>query len=203
MKRVLMVVTVLCVMGLGMAVAGPLQEQAPPKAKLPPPVLQAVKANCPGAVIAKMDVEKEAGLVLYDIEFKAGRGEIEVAEDGTVMDVATIVALKDIPKAAADAILKAAGPAKIRQLEKSEVRAEIKKEGEKGAIVKLSPPKYVYEAELVEGEKRGEVQVAPDGTIGFEFKEVGQAEVPAAVALRYGADAVKWCFEENRQAKDR
>ena len=45
-----------------------------------------------------MDVEKEAGIALYDLEFKAGRGEIEVAEDGTVMDIATIVALKDIPK---------------------------------------------------------------------------------------------------------
>ena len=167
MKRSLTFIMVLSVMALGLAVAGPmsLQEQAQKAIKLPPAVAQAVKANCPGAVIDKMDVEKEAGIALYDFEFKAGRGEIEVAEDGTVMDIATIVALKDIPKPAAEAILKAAAGAKVGQLEKSEIRAEIKKNGEKGTIVKLAAPKYVYEAEVIQGEKRGEVQVAPDGKI--------------------------------------
>jgi hypothetical protein len=164
MKRILFVLVAFGMIGLGLA-AGASQEQAPPRAKLPPAVLQAVKANCPGAVIGKLEVEKEAGINLYDIEFKAGRGEIEVAEDGTVMDIATIVALKDIPKPASEAILKAAAGAKITQLEKSEVRAEIRKEGEQGTIVKLNPVKYVFEAELIQGEKRGEVQVAPDGKI--------------------------------------
>ncbi|MCX6573537.1 MAG: hypothetical protein NTX99_06045, partial [Candidatus Aminicenantes bacterium] len=166
MKRILTFIVVLSVMGLGSAVAGSgpsagrsPQEQAKETAKVPPAVAQAVKANCPGAVVGKMDVEKEAGITLYDFEFKAGRGEIEVAEDGTVMDIATIVALQDIPKPAADAILKAAAGAKIQKVEKSEIRAEIKKEGEKGMIVKLAAPKYVYEAELLQGEKQGEVQV--------------------------------------------
>jgi hypothetical protein len=187
MKRSLMVVAVLGFVGMWTALPGAPREQAQTKAKLPAPVLQAVKANCPGAVIAKLDVEKEAGIVLYDIEFKAGRGEIEVAEDGTVMDIATIVALKDVPKPAADAILKAAGAAKIGQIEKSEIRAEIKKDGENGAIVKLATPKYVYEAELVDGEKRGEVQVAPEGAIvegpkwgedeeENKYEEVGEKE---------------------------
>ena len=95
------------------------------KVELPPAVAQAVKVNCPGAEIDKMDVEKEAGINLYDIEFKAGRGEIEVAEDGTVMDIATIIAMKDVPKLAAEAIRAAASGATIGQIEKSEVRAEI------------------------------------------------------------------------------
>jgi hypothetical protein len=135
------------------------------KVELPAAVVKAIKDNVPNAEIDIAEVEKEAGIALYDIEFKAGRGEIEVAEDGTVMDIATIVALKGIPKLAAEAIRRAAAGAKIQQVEKSEVRAEIKKEGEKATIVKLVPPKYVYEAELIQGEKRGEVQVAPDGTI--------------------------------------
>jgi hypothetical protein len=135
------------------------------KVELPAAVVKAIKDNVPNAEIDIAEVEKEAGVALYDIEFKAGRGEIEVAEDGTVMDIATIVALKDIPKLAAEAIRRAAAGATIQQVEKSEVRAEIKKEGEKATIVKLVPPKYVYEAELLQGEKRGEVQVEPDGTI--------------------------------------
>jgi hypothetical protein len=172
MKRILTFIVVLSVVALGLAIAGPgpsagrtAQETAKEPAKVPPAVAQAVKANCPGAVVDKMDIEKEAGIALYDFEFKAGRGEIEVAEDGTVMDIATITALKDIPKPAADAILKAAAGAKVQKVEKSEIRAEIKTEGAKGSIVKLAAPKYVYEAELVQGEKRGEVQVTPDGKI--------------------------------------
>jgi hypothetical protein len=106
-------------------------------------------------------VEKERGIRLYDIEFKAGQGEIEVAEDGTVIDVTTIIDMKDAPEAVATAIQTAARGRAIKQLEKSEVRAEIVKEGDKGRILKLSSPKYVYEAEL----DRGEIEVASDGTL--------------------------------------
>jgi hypothetical protein len=135
------------------------------KVELPAAVAKAVKDNFPNAEIDMAEKEEEAGITLYDIEFKAAKGEIEVAQDGTVMDVATIVEMKDVPKAAAEAIQKAAEGATIKQLEKSEVRAEIKKEGEKGKIVKLDSPRYVYEAELVKGNQRGEIQVAADGKV--------------------------------------
>ena len=133
--------------------------------ELPAAVAKAVKANFPNAEIGSAEVEKEAGINLFDIEFKDDQGEIEVAEDGTVMDLATIVAMTEVPKAAAEAISKAAQGATIKQIEKSEIRAEIKKEGEKGTLVKLDNPKYVYEAELSKGNQRGEIQVAPDGKI--------------------------------------
>jgi len=135
------------------------------KVELPAAVAKAIKDNVPDAEIDTVEVEKEAGITLYDVEFKAGKGEIEVAEDGTVMDIATIVTMKDVPKAAAEVIQKAAEGATIKQLEQSEVRAEIKKEGEKGTIVKLDSPKYVYEAELVKGDQRGEMEVAADGKV--------------------------------------
>lgn len=147
--------------------------------KLPPAVAKAVQGNRPGAEIDKLTVEREGGVALYDIEFKAGKGEIEVAEDGTVLDVSTIIEMMDIPKAAAETIRKAAVGSKIKQLEKSEVRAELKMEGKVGKIVKLAAPTYVYEAELVKGDQTGEIQVALDGKIvealkwgGEEAKEV-------------------------------
>ena len=133
--------------------------------ELPAAVVKAIKANFPNAQIDIVEVAKEAGITLYDIEFKAGKGEIEVAQDGTVIDVATIITMKDLPKAAAEAIRKAAEGAIIKQIEKSEVRAEIKKEGEKGKIVKLDSPRYVYEAELVKGNQKGEIEVAADGKV--------------------------------------
>ena len=169
--RVALTMMSIFVLGLVLAAspiwAGRQGQEQTKKAKmeLPPAVAKAVQVNCPGAEIDKMDREKEAGIILYDIEFMAGRGEIEVAEDGTVMDIATIITMKDLPKAAAEAIYKAAAGAEIKQIEKSEVRAEIKKEGEKGTLVKLASPRYVYEAELVKGEQKGEIQVAPDGTV--------------------------------------
>ena len=141
------------------------EHRAKAKVELPPAVAKAVRENGPNAEINKVEVEKEAGITLYDIEFKAGAGEIEVAEDGTVMDIATIVEMKDIPKAAAATIQRAAEGAKIRQLERSEVRAEIKKEGEKGKIVMLRSPRFVYEAELVKDNQTGEVEVAADGKV--------------------------------------
>jgi len=146
------------------------------KPELPAAVAKAVKDNVPDAEIETMIVETEAGIALYDIEFKAGKGEIEVAEDGTVMDVATIIEMKDVPKPAAEAIQLAAAGATIKQLEKSEVRAEIKKEGEKGTVVKLASPKYVYEAEIVKGAQTGEIQVAPDGKIVEALKWAAKGE---------------------------
>ena len=198
--------------------AGPQGQEQAKKAKveLPPVVAKVVQANCPGAEIDQIDMEKEAGIVLYDIEFKAGKGEIEVAADGTVMDIATIVALKDISKAAAEAIQKAAPDATVKQVEKYEIRAEIKKEGEKGTLVKLASPRYVYEADLVKGEQRAEIQVAPDGKIveapqwkagvaekdeegeeNEEAEEAGEKEEakPAAVDLKMLPPAVLNAFK--------
>jgi hypothetical protein len=40
--------------------------------------------------------------------------------------------------------------------------------------------------------------VARDGSIDFEFREVGQSDVPAGVVNEFSADQVKWCFEQNK-----
>src|SRR5262245_27658785 len=128
--------------------ATPSQKEKP-QPELPAPVARTVAENRPGAKIDKLEVEHEQGIKLYDIEFKADKGEIEVAEDGSVIDIATIIKMKDLPRPAADAILKGAGGAKITQLEKSEVRAEIKA----GKVVPLASPKYIYEAELAKGDQ--------------------------------------------------
>jgi uncharacterized membrane protein YkoI len=50
------------------------------KVELPAAIAKAVNENVPGAEIDIVEVEKEGGISLYDIEFKAGKGEIEVAE---------------------------------------------------------------------------------------------------------------------------
>jgi hypothetical protein len=128
---------------------------------LPAAVAQAVEANRPGVEIEKLEIEKQDGYTLYDIEFKGDGGEIEIAQDGTVMDVVDIIQMTDVPEAAAAAIQRAARGRTIKRIEKSEVRAKIEKEGGKGRLSRLSTPEYVYEAEL----SKGEVEVAADGRI--------------------------------------
>ncbi|UCE21321.1 MAG: PepSY-like domain-containing protein [Candidatus Aminicenantes bacterium] len=139
------------------------EEKAEPE--LPAAVLEAVKADFPDAQIDKVEIVEEAGITLYDIEFKADQGEIEVAQDGTILDVATVITMEDLPKAAAEAIQKAAEGTTIKRLEKSEVRSEIREEDGKGILIKFDIPRYIYEAELVKGDQRGEIEVDADGNI--------------------------------------
>jgi hypothetical protein len=87
------------------------------------------------------------------------------AEDGTIIEVTTFVEMADVPEAAAAVIQKAAQGAAIKEIEKAEARAEIKKEGKIARIVKLDSPSFVYEVELAKGKRTGEIQVAPDGRI--------------------------------------
>ena len=128
---------------------------------LPPAVAKAVQDNRPGAEIDKLTVEKEQGITFYDFEFKAGQGEMDVAADGTVLDVATVIGMNDLPEVVAATIRKEARKRRITQLTRSEVRAEIVSEGGKARVSRLAAPRYVYEAEF----SSGEIEVAADGKI--------------------------------------
>ena len=129
--------------------------------QLPSAVAEAIKSNCPNCVIDKATREVENGVTVYDIEFKSGQGEMDVAEDGFVIDRETVVQTKDIPTATLDAIRKGAPGATIKQVAKDEIRAELKD----GSVIKLDTPKYLYEADLVKGNQVAEIQVSPEGQI--------------------------------------
>lgn len=135
------------------------------KKELPAAVIEAIKADFPDAQIDTVEVSEEAGITLYDIEFKDDAGEIEVAQDGTVIDITTVITMEEIPEAAAKVLLMAAEGCTIKRLEKSEVRSEIKVEEEQGTIVKLDSPRYIYEAELLKDDQIGEIEVDADGKI--------------------------------------
>jgi uncharacterized membrane protein YkoI len=140
-------------------------EKAVPEVELPAVVLEAIETNVPDAEIGSVEVAEEEGVTLYDIEFKEDRGEIELVEDGTVIDVVTIVTMEELPEAAARAIKDAAEGMTISRLEKSEVRSEIKREEGKVAVVTLDAYRYVYEAELVTDDQTGEIAVDAEGQI--------------------------------------
>ncbi|MCX5671703.1 MAG: hypothetical protein NTU94_10335 [Planctomycetota bacterium] len=143
------------------------------KVELPEAAAKAINAAFPGATIAKVKAEDEDGMEVFEVELKIDKAEIEVTVTpcGIILEVETEVALKDVPEKARAAISKAAEGAQIKEIAKEEIRAEVKKEANGVAkLVKLETPKIVFVAELVKGDQKGEIEVAPCGKIIEELK---------------------------------
>jgi len=93
------------------------------------------------------------------------------------LSVESKVELKDVPDAAAKVISQAAQKAEIKKIEREEIRAEVIKDDKGNAqLVKLEEPKTVFEAELIKGDQRGEIEVAADGTVieALKWKAKGE-----------------------------
>jgi len=167
------------------AAEGKAEAKEEAKVELPLAVADAVKAAFPKAKIGEAKLEKECGLDVYEVELKLedeSEVEVEVAPDGTIVEIETEIAQKDAPPAVVEAVQAAAPDAKIEEVKKIEIRAEIKKaEADKPAqLVKLDKAKIVYEAELKTDDKEGEITVAADGKVveplKWEDKEKGEHE---------------------------
>jgi len=143
------------------------------KVELPEAAAKAIKAAFPNATVAKVEIEDEDGVKLFEVELKQDGAEMDVsvAPDGLIVSVESKIELKDVPEAAAKVIAKAAEGAEIKKIEKEEIRAEVKKD-DKGAatLVKLDKPKLVFEAELVKGDQKGEIEVDAEGKVLEELK---------------------------------
>jgi uncharacterized membrane protein YkoI len=74
--------------------------------KLPKAVMDAIKGRFPKAEITSAEMETEDGKVVYDIELKSeGRKyEMDIQEDGTIIEIEKEVALKDVPEAVTKAV---------------------------------------------------------------------------------------------------
>lgn len=130
---------------------------------LPRAAADAVKAAFPQASIEEVGLDKEDGIDLYEVELRQNGEETEVtvSPDGVIVEVETEVFLKDLPKAVADAITKAAAGAKVEEIKREETRAVVRA----GKLVKLDQPRITYEAEFRKDGKELQIELAPDGTI--------------------------------------
>jgi uncharacterized membrane protein YkoI len=74
--------------------------------KLPQKIKDAVNGRFPGAEITSAEKEKADGKVVYDIELKhKGRKyEMDILEDGTIIEIEKEVDLKDVPKPVLQAV---------------------------------------------------------------------------------------------------
>jgi hypothetical protein len=129
------------------------------KPKLPAAVADAIKKECPNCEIARVTREKEDGIVVYDFEFRNGKGEMDVTGDGTILERETPVPTSQIPAPALGGIRNAGGS--LLQVETDEVRAEIKD----GKVVKLDTARIQYEADLIKGKEVVEIVVSADGQV--------------------------------------
>src|SRR5438552_18289494 len=66
---------------------------------VPPRVRAAMEARFPGAQVTSVEREKEHGDVVYDYELRqnGGKYEMDVKEDGTVLEVEKQLAGQDVP----------------------------------------------------------------------------------------------------------
>jgi len=150
-------------------------KEAKAKVELPEAAAKAIKDAFPGATIDEVEIDNEDGMKMFAVELKQDKAETEVkvTADGMIVEVETEVALKDVPGAAAKVIsdVAAAEGAQIKEIKKEEAFAKVKK-GDSGnaTLVKLDKPKVSFEAELVKGDQKGEIEVDADGKVIEELK---------------------------------
>jgi hypothetical protein len=141
---------------------------------LPDLVAKTFRATFPKGEIAKVDVEEEDGVTVYDLEFKEGKTEKEtdITTDGTMLEFTVVVRAKDVPPAAMKTVRKAAEGAKIQRIE----RVEIRYETQDGKAVKLAKPITHYAVEIAKGDESTEIVVDPDGIVVEPAKWGGAKE---------------------------
>jgi uncharacterized membrane protein YkoI len=127
-----------------------------PLDKVPKAVMDAIKGRFPGADISSVEKEKEDGKVVYDVELKhEGRKyEMDIQEEGTIIEVEKEVALKDVPEAVTKAVKEKFPNATIKEV--MEVN-KVKDKEEK-------PDHYEVTIETGDNKKK-EVVVSLDGKI--------------------------------------
>jgi hypothetical protein len=74
--------------------------------QIPQKVKEAVNARLPGAEVTRAEKETEHGQVVYDLELKhRGRKyEMDVKEDGTILEIEKEIAAKDVPETITKAV---------------------------------------------------------------------------------------------------
>lgn len=164
-SRWLKVVAIAAVLGMlgGCALTGGGKKAKRKKVALPAAAADALKKAFPDALAGKAKLEDENGLKVYEVKLKpkAPKIKVEVTADGTIIEVESKIAAKDLPAAVVKAIEKAVPGATIKKAEREEVRAVVKD----GKFVKLGKPKVVYEVRVVKDGKKTEIEIAADGTV--------------------------------------
>jgi uncharacterized membrane protein YkoI len=151
-----LVAVAIAVLFTAAAVARADDEEKVPLDKLPKAVSAAVKKQFPKAELVGASKETEDGKTVYEVSLKDGdvKADVSLTADGTLLGIEKVIAAKDLPKAAADAVAAKYPKATVKLAEEVTKFKDGKAE-----------PAY-YEMHLVTTDKKAvEVEVAADGKI--------------------------------------
>lgn len=125
------------------------QERKIKRSDLPPAVEKAVAAQSQGATIRGFSEEKEKGQTFFEAELIVNGHSKDVLMDanGAIVEVEEQVALESLPSAVRDGLQNRAGKGKLIKVESLTKHDKL----------------VAYEAQVVTGGKKSEVQVGPDG----------------------------------------
>jgi hypothetical protein len=158
-----MLVAVIAAGGLAMlSVGGRAADEKVPLDKVPEKISAAINGRFPGAELKSVEKENEDGKIMFDIELtqKGRKYEMDVKEDGTIVEIEKEVAAKDFAAACASIV------------KKNYPKATIKEIMEVNQVEGTKETPIHYEVVLEEqGKKSFEVVVSLDGKSAAPEKE--------------------------------
>lgn len=118
MIRWLSISAVVCLVLLAAGVLADEKAEKITADKLPQKVKDSIKDRFPGSEVTSAEKENEKGQVMYDIELKhEGRKyEMDIKEDGTIVEIEKEIASKDVPEAITKAVKKKYPTATIKEV---------------------------------------------------------------------------------------
>jgi Putative beta-lactamase-inhibitor-like, PepSY-like len=162
MRRHMLVVAMAAGCWAILAVGSRAADEKPALDKIPAKISAAINGRFPGAELKSVEKENEDGKVMYDVELtqKGRKYEMDIKEDGTIIEIEKEVAAKDFPATCAAIVTKNYPKATIKEI------MEVNKvEGTKETPIH-------YEVVLEEqGKKSFEVVVSLDGKSAAPEKE--------------------------------
>lgn len=125
------------------------QEKKVERSELPPAVEKTVAAVSAGATIRSFSMEKENGQTYYEAKLLSDghTKDVLIGTSGQVVEVEQEVALDSLPVAVREGLQSKAGSGKIGKVESITKHDKL----------------VAYEAKVLTGGKKSEVQVGPDG----------------------------------------
>ena len=149
MKHSLFLHSTIFVLSVLFALSASAGEKHLKKADLPAAVQETADEQSKGATVKGYANEVEDGQLQYEVEMTVNghSRDVSIASDGSVLEVEEEVALDKLPAAVRKGLQKKAGSGAIKKVESLT---------KKGKLV-------AYEAQVLTGSKRSEIQVGPDG----------------------------------------
>src|SRR5216683_7977812 len=125
------------------------QEKHLKRSDLPPAVQKTADEQSAGATVRGYSSDTEDGRLEYEVSMTVrGHGrDVTIAPDGSVLEIEEEIGLDSLPAAVREGLQQKVGSGKITKVESLTKH---------GAIV-------AYEAHVLAGTKRSEIQVGPDG----------------------------------------